>query len=471
MNSQRELRDPIHGFIQRTELEERIIDTSVFQRLRGIRQLALANLVYPGANHTRFSHSIGVMHVAGRLAKKLFVGPEEVVAERIRLIRLAALLHDIGHGPFSHVAEEILDEYFDSAKVRPANQEKIHEIITAQIIETNEELAHLISGTEREKITALLKGDGEDALAKGIVSGPLDADKQDYLLRDSYFCGVKYGVFDIERLIGTLCIHADAFDEFLAASEGGVYTVEQYVIAKYHMATQVYRHKVRLITDSMITRAFQLGIEVDNLGWLKKVFSFDGSAEFVENYLQWDDARVTTALLYPEGKGGYATELFRRLRERRLFKRIYTRRLAEFESPISRKVLLDRMRDKAFRQRLEESIAELLTSEMSVPVEKYHVVVKSFSIKSVKEQSRDSEGSIIVLEDDKIPKKFEEVSTLFKSINEKETDQFIEVYAPVKYDGEVDKRRKKTKFMEGITKIMLKSIDLQQELNYNSSAK
>jgi HD superfamily phosphohydrolase len=472
MQTQRELRDPIHGFIQRAELEEKLIDTSVFQRLRGIKQLALANLVYPGANHTRFSHSIGVMHVAGRLANQLFAGQEQgVVSEKIRLVRLAALLHDIGHGPFSHVAEEILDEYYDGSKVKPVNQEKIHEFITWQIIEQNKELAEFLSPAERDKIINLLRGVGVDSVTRGIVSGPLDADKQDYLLRDSYFCGVKYGVFDIERLIGTLCIYTDQFDQFLAASEGGVYAVEQFVIAKYHMATQVYRHKVRLITDSMITRAFQLGIEADRLGWLKKLFSYDGSADFIENYLTWDDARVTTALLYPLEKGGHATELFWRLRNRKLFKRVYSRRIIEFEDPITRKILLDRMKEKGFRAKLEQEIADFLTVETGTAVPKEYVVLKEFAIKSVKEQSRDSEGSIIVLEGDRIPKSFEEISTLFHSINEKESDRFIEVFAPMKYDGELDKRKKQVLFAEGISKILKKSVDSQAEFDYKEAKK
>lgn len=472
MQAQRELRDPIHGFIQRTELEERLIDTSVFQRLRGVKQLALANLVYPGANHTRFSHSIGVMHVAGRLANQLFAGGEQgAISEKVRLVRLAALLHDIGHGPFSHVAEEILDEYYDGSKVKPENHEKIHEIITAQIIERNKELAELLSPIEREKIINLLRGIGVDSATRGIVSGPLDADKQDYLLRDSYFCGVKYGVFDIERLIGTLCIYSDQFDQFLAASEGGVYAVEQYVIAKYHMATQVYRHKVRLITDSMITRAFQLGIEADRLGWLKKLFSYDGSADFIENYLTWDDARVTTALLFPLEKGGQATELFWRLRNRKLFKRVYSRKIIEIEDPIARKLLLDRIEERGFRTKLEQEIAGFLTAETGIAVQKEHVVLKGFAIKSVKEQSRDNEGSIIVLEDERIPRRFEEISTLFHSINEKESDRFIEVYAPMRYDGEIDKRKKQVQFSEGITKILKKSVDYQTEFEYKEGVR
>ncbi|MEW5946652.1 MAG: HD domain-containing protein [bacterium] len=197
MSKSGELRDPIHGFIQRSDIEQKLIDTSVFQRLRGIKQLSMANLVYPGALHTRFDHSIGVMHVAGRMAEKL-----EVDWEKLPNVRLSALLHDIGHGPFSHVSEDLLYKYYDKRRVKPKNNEKIHELLTCQIIESNKELSRI--PFDREKVSGLILGTLDEPFVHGIISGPLDADKLDYLLRDSYFCGVKYGIYDIDRLIGTL---------------------------------------------------------------------------------------------------------------------------------------------------------------------------------------------------------------------------------------------------------------------------
>ena len=153
MIRQREIRDPIHGFINRTELEEWLIDTTAFQRLRGIKQLAMAHLVYPGAMHTRFDHCIGAMHIAGRLADKL-IGD----ADTCRLIRLAALLHDVGHGPFSHVSEDILERYYDKSKVTPKSKEKIHEHVTCRIIEQSPDIRKLLSGYECEKIVGLHLG-------------------------------------------------------------------------------------------------------------------------------------------------------------------------------------------------------------------------------------------------------------------------------------------------------------------------
>ena len=132
-----EMRDPIHGFIKLSKRERDLIDTQVFQRLRRIRQLAMTFLVYPGAVHTRFDHSIGVMHIAGRICTRLQeLNPKRICDEDIDRVRLAALLHDVGHGPFSHVSEHLLDKYAPTDADTGQNLEKIHEKITVDIIQT-----------------------------------------------------------------------------------------------------------------------------------------------------------------------------------------------------------------------------------------------------------------------------------------------------------------------------------------------
>jgi len=123
------LTDPIHGFIYREALEQRIIDTCVFQRLRRLRQLAMESLVYPGAVHTRFDHSIGALHIARGLCAKLL--PNE---DSRRLVRLAALLHDIGHGPFSHVSEPLLQRYSNKTRLKVKSQDEVHELISWGVI-------------------------------------------------------------------------------------------------------------------------------------------------------------------------------------------------------------------------------------------------------------------------------------------------------------------------------------------------
>ena len=248
MRQRLEIRDPIHGFIYREPDERDVMDTRVFQRLRRLKQLALATLVYPGATHTRFEHSLGAFHLAGKIAAALDVQESEG-----RLVRLAALLHDIGHGPFSHVTEPILRKHSDKSKLgSEVKESKIHELISWQIIASNDELSELISDRQREQIVGLLKGSWNHSYLQEIVSGPIDADKQDYLLRDSLFSGVKYGIYDQERLSNTLRVHSDNDDLMLAISIDGIHALEQFVLAKYYMTTQVYRHKIRLITDQMI---------------------------------------------------------------------------------------------------------------------------------------------------------------------------------------------------------------------------
>jgi uncharacterized protein len=196
------IRDPVHNFVTLREKQVKLVGTRALQRLRGIRQLALANLVYPGAVHTRFDHTLGVTHVAGLMAHALGLD-----ADQVELVQQAALLHDIGHGPFSHVSEQALERYADRAQLPPdQKKEKIHEIITARIICQDDEIVRLLGRDDCAKVVKLLSvGHGQTAL-KSIVSGPLDADKQDYLLRDSRFCGVQYGVFDIHQMHRSLVL-------------------------------------------------------------------------------------------------------------------------------------------------------------------------------------------------------------------------------------------------------------------------
>jgi HD superfamily phosphohydrolase len=253
------LRDPVHNFIRFDEEEVKLINLDILQRLRGIRQLALAALVYPGALHTRFDHTLGVAHVAGQMADGLGLDNSER-----SLVRLAALLHDVGHGPFSHVSEYALDRYADRGHLpKDLKKEKVHEIITGHLICNHETLINRLGRERCEQIARLLSTGVGDPVLKSIVSGPLDSDKQDYLLRDSVFTGVNYGIFDIHQLQRSLVCRPIGGQREMLIRPDGVHAVEQFVMAKYYLTTMVYRHKVRLITDQMIVRAIELGIEKD----------------------------------------------------------------------------------------------------------------------------------------------------------------------------------------------------------------
>lgn len=438
----RELRDPIHGFIHRNDLEQAIIDTPVFQRLRRIKQLAMAFLVYPGAVHTRFDHSIGAMHVAGEIADSLSLDPEDV-----RIVRLAALLHDIGHGPFSHVSEPVLTRFYNAEKIQAKPNQQIHELLTRDILLKDASLRRLISEVERERVVGVLEGSFGDQLLKSIVSGPLDADKQDYLLRDSYFCGVNYGTYDIGRLSETLTVRSDGYDRFLSLTRDGVHALEQFVLAKYYMSTQVYRHKIRLITDAMISRALELGITADNIGWLRDLFTYDGSGAFVERYTQWTDEQLVASLLH-EGDtcDGYARKIFKNLKERKLHKRIAWFKIRDFEDPVLRQAISEMK--PSDRTLLEKDIGNLLQVDPNL------VIVDGYTIRSVRETARNTEASIIVLTPEG-PRNFDEESTLFRSIDEAIQDQYMAVYAPITYPDETKKRQIQNQYSAEIKNLVI----------------
>jgi hypothetical protein len=264
------LRDPVHNFINFDAEEVKLINLDLLQRLRGIRQLAMASLVYPGALHTRFDHTLGVTHVAGQMADALDLDSDER-----NLVRQAALLHDIGHGPFSHVSEYALERFADrSALPAGLKKEKIHEIITAYLIGKHNTLRKRLGQERCNQIAKLLSNGVGDPILKSIVSGPLDADKQDYLLRDSLYAGVNYGVFDIHQLQRSLLAESLEGQKELVIRADGVHAVEQFVLAKYYLTTMVYRHKVRLISDQMFLRAITLGIEKDHNRELSQLYTF-----------------------------------------------------------------------------------------------------------------------------------------------------------------------------------------------------
>jgi len=234
------LRDPIHGFLHADPLEAALVGSRPVQRLRWIHQLGFTFLVYPGAEHSRFSHALGAMHLAGRVfdslvAKRpdLLPAPEKPLARR--LVRAAALLHDVGHAPFSHSAEERFESGIH------------HEEMTRRLLAGDDVaglFARLGEGLELAAVVALLAGEvpPERRFLARMIAGELDVDKMDYLLRDSLFCGVRYGVYDLDRLVDTLLpvLDPESGETGLGVEAGGVHAVEALILARYYMFTQVY---------------------------------------------------------------------------------------------------------------------------------------------------------------------------------------------------------------------------------------
>lgn len=429
------IRDPVHNFVELREQDLKIIDTPVFQRLRGIRQLAMANLAYPGALHTRFDHSLGVCHVAGMMAESLGLDGEEVT-----LVRLAALLHDLGHGPFSHVSEKSLARFADKANMPQGQKtEKIHELITAELIEKNERIVAILGVQTCGRIAKLLaKGHGHPAM-KAIVSGPLDADKQDYLLRDSRFCGVTYGVYDIHQLHRALKLGGATDDRELWITAKGTTAVEQFVLAKYYMTTNVYRHRVRLITDQMLTRAISLGIDYDKLPVLESLYRYDGSDGFVKHYIQWDDARFLREFQKPDYADTACGQIVRRLAERRLFKRVFHENVAQF-SAAARDAIVTLADSPDIKGKLESAITAAIKETDGLEVDRRFVIVNPVSVKLDRSIAVNDDASIMV-DTPGGATKFEDRSALIVALERGFSEKYLEVYAPVDWDSATEKKR------------------------------
>ena len=247
--------DPIHDFVRVNSNELKIIDTPIFQRLRRIRQLSGAHLIYPGAQHTRFEHSLGVMHMAS-MAGHVLHEKGIVSSDNIQNLRFAGLLHDIGHGPFSHLFEELLQK-----------RKMSHEDIGRDII-LKTQIGDLISanGFNKKFITELAFGDSKFQFMNEIISGALSADIMDYLLRDGYFTGAEHAKIDHNRLTNSL----DVYKNKLALEKSALVNFETMMISRYQMFKAVYFHKtVRagevMLLESMYLAEEELGLSSTSL--------------------------------------------------------------------------------------------------------------------------------------------------------------------------------------------------------------
>ena len=284
-----EIRDPIHKRISFNTFERKVIDHPFVQRLRFVSQLSfLQSYVYPGATHDRFSHALGAMHVAGRLigrmrgsleGSSIRLG-EETWEELSQVMRLAGLLHDLGHGPFSHESEVVfpkltdlpLDNRWWRDGVRPFRQAR-HEDYSILLIQVLGEEG-VLSETMAQDVASLVHDGvtpspwfedlerlvpGLHQACKSLISGEIDCDRMDYLLRDSYFCGVSYGQYDLDWLISSMSFVQHEGGIVLSISENGVRAFEDMLLARYHMIDQVYFHKTTVGFVAYLARAFKDG--------------------------------------------------------------------------------------------------------------------------------------------------------------------------------------------------------------------
>jgi hypothetical protein len=351
-----EIRCPVHGFIKLNDWEKTIISQPAFQRLRRVRQLSWTDYIYPGAMHTRFEHSLGVMHVATMLFDALVERSRDILQEDFaynddglgrdrRLVRLAALLHDLGHGPFSHAAEEMMPLREDG------NGKYKHEQYSAAIVRAKFRDAienHPLNanyGLTADNVAALLEGSAEAQQAvfwRELIDGQMDADRMDYLLRDSHHTGVENGRFDFRRLVTTIQAipGPEGGAPRIGVSEGGIHSAESLVLARYFMFTQVYFHKTRVAYDIHLRGALK--------GILPNGVFPPPTEKRIDEYLGWDDWKVLGFLA--AGAGGEHGE---RLGSRNHFREIFHTPEVPSEEDLDE------------YERLRESLGDLVAAEDS----------------------------------------------------------------------------------------------------------
>ena len=300
-----EITDPIHDFIRLNKTEHQIIDTPVFQRLRRIKQLSGAHLTYPGAQHTRFEHSLGVLHIASMAASSLN-SKGLMSTDDIENIRLAALLHDIGHGPFSHLFEEVLQR-----------KKQSHEDVGKQII-LKSEIGDIISksGYDKKLIHNLAVGQSKMQYLNEIVSGALSADMMDYLLRDGYFTGAEHAKIDHHRLTHSL----DVYKNKLALDSSALVNFETMMISRFQMFKAVYFHKTVRAGEVMLLEAMSLAGNELGLSSLK-----------MDEYVKLTDEVILEKLMsLPETSSDLkaAKKIATDYQDRKLFKCVFERSLS-----------------------------------------------------------------------------------------------------------------------------------------------
>lgn len=320
-----EITDPIHKHIRFTEAEHDILDSQMFQRLRRIRQLAGAHLIYPSAQHSRFEHSLGTMHIAGYAGETLLSKGYLESEEEIQELRLAALLHDIGHGPFSHLFEEVLNE----------KSRKNHEDIGKEII-LKSEISDIISryGYDSSTVSNLSCGQSKIKFLNEIIAGSLSADIMDYLPRDGMFTGAEYGNIDYHRLVTSFQV---VTNDQLALDRSALYSFESMLISRYEMFKAVYFHKTVRSAEVMLLHSMLLADEQLNLTDIS-----------LENFSELTDENVLERIISLKDQNEIASNLATDYRSRRLLKCVYEKFLHRHD-PTFKKINRDTLNGLGLR--------------------------------------------------------------------------------------------------------------------------
>lgn len=348
MRREKLIRDPIHDLItfDLNTAEDRTllaaIDTFEVQRLRRVKQLGMAHMAYHGAEHSRFGHSLGVLHLTRRMLDRL---SHDQQLDRLQAMATmcAALLHDIGHGPFSHVMEKFFEEHHEawSSRIILSEETEINAVLRAY----DRELPRLVVDH--------LHGLAEPKWLNTVISSQMDADRFDYLIRDSHMTGVKYGIFDLERLLLLLRISEDG-SRIVVASKG-LLPVEKYLQSRYQMYRQVYFHKTVTAAEAMLMVAMQRARDLARNGNLPFIHEktplyrfLAGEKLDLQDFLSLDDSVLLNAMnVWRKCGDAILNDLSERLLKRRLFKAV------EVESEEDGDLLFD-AKVNAAREKLTE---------------------------------------------------------------------------------------------------------------------
>lgn len=399
-----EIRDVIHGSISVSDCERRVIDTPFFQRLRNIRQLGFADLAYPCATHNRYSHSIGAMFLAGQAFRSIFredsFSSARVYNHYLHLVRIAALLHDVGHGPLSHTTESAMPPVGalnlpveitgPDTKRRATHEDYTLKILLdsslTPVIEKN--YANLeITPRHIACLVSLDLGEPDDffidknvsyrKILHQIISSEIDADRMDYLKRDSYYTGVSYGQYELNWLLSNLTYHitSDESDPrnhavaHLALSHRALYTFEDFLLSRYHMFLMVYYHHKSVVHEYMLERY---------LTSPDCTFKIPGD---IESYIDYDDYALWIHL-----RGQKDNPWARRITRREPYHLAY-----EFHGSSADK-------DPAARQQLDELRAHLRKRG----IDYFETSNKGLVSKYVKDSSYDKQSEIYVMTSDRL---------------------------------------------------------------------
>jgi hypothetical protein len=410
------INDAIHGQFNLDGVRASLLETPEMNKLSHIKQLGLAHLVFPGAHHTRFEHSLGVSHIGGMMADSIGLDEHEKT-----LVEVAGMLHDVGHGPYSHTLEHILHERggLDHMSITEGiilgeydvlregeessvpNRRRIPDILERNDIDPKD-VAALIRGpdargTER---TLLAWTDGKEDLVAddrtlaNLVHGPVDCDQLDYLLRDAHFTGVKHGIVDHRRLIACLSRHGGD----LAVEEGGLSALEGMLVARGLMYSAVYFHRVTRITEVMLSRAVERGADKlpDSMDLQRRV-----------------DAEIWQALY---DAGDYPRDIMRRLKYRQMFKVAASRRQDELTADQIQR-LIEIANDSTKRREIEDDLAH------RAGLKPGYVAVDVPSVKLLLSEPRMAQVDIRIIGDDGHTRWFREHTPIAEALRKRQVSQ------------------------------------------------